>query len=326
MINRLRSRPGLFLTVIAIACGLSLLRADPLPLQTLRNGLFDQYQRWYPRSYQPASVRIIDIDEESLKQIGQWPWPRTRLAELVDKLNAAGVSAIGFDIIFAEEDRTSPKAVVDMWSLKGMLRTELQKLPDHDWVFAQSISQAPVVLGFTLEREQTLRTGHEVTPSAHPKRPARPFRYVNSGEPSTRWLHPFSTAITSLPIFESVAQGNGALSFLPDSDGVVRRVPLVLKVFDEPVPTLSAELLRVGQGVRNYTLRTADKNASGLTEICIGELKIPTTAHGEMWVHYSKSVPDRYIPAWKVLAGQVPKELLDNQEALSFIKRLAIEI
>ena len=316
MINRLLSRLGLLLPVIAISVGLSLLLVDPLPLQALRNGLFDQYQRWYPRSYQPAPVRIIDIDEESLKQIGQWPWPRIRLAELVDKLNTAGVAAIGFDIIFAEEDRTSPKAVVDMWSLKGMLRTELEKLPDHDRVFAQSISRAPVVLGFTLEREQTLRTGYEPASSAHPKRPARPFRYINSGEPSTHWLHPFGTAITSLPILESVAQGNGALSFLPDSDGVVRRVPLVLKVSDEPVPTLSAELLRIGQGVKNYILRTAEKRGSGLTEIRIGEFKIPTTAHGEMWVHYSKAVPGRYIPAWKVLTGQVSKELLDSHLVL----------
>lgn len=301
---------------MAIACGLALLLADPLPIQALRNGLFDQCQRWHPRIYQPVPVRIIDIDEASLNRLGQWPWPRTRLAELVDKLNASGVAGIGFDMMFAEEDRTSPKAVAALWSLTGNLRNALEKLPDHDQVFAQSIRRAPVVVGFTLERTLALKADHEPASKAISKQPARPFRYINSGTPPNRWLHPFDTAIISIPILELAAQGNGALSFVPDSDGVVRRIPLVLKLADEPVSTLSAELLRVGQGAKNFILKAAEEKDTGLAEIRIGEFTVPTTAHGEMWIHYSGAVPDRYIPAWKLLAGQVPKELLDSHLVL----------
>lgn len=103
----IRPRPSRFLPLVAVGCGLALLLADPLPLQALRNALFDQYQRWHPRAYQPVPVRIVDIDEASLERLGQWPWPRTRLAELVDQLNAAGAAAIGFDVIFAE--KTGPR-------------------------------------------------------------------------------------------------------------------------------------------------------------------------------------------------------------------------
>ena len=301
---------------IAIIGGLALLLADPLPFQSLRNGLFDQYQRWSPRPFQSVPVRIVDIDEESLKRLGQWPWPRTRLAELVDRLNASGVAAIGFDVVFAENDRTSPKAVVDLWSLKGELRNKLEKLPDHDQVFAHSICQAPVVVSFALERGISRKTGDQPASGRISNPPVRPYRYINSGEPPNRWLHPFDRAISSVPVIEEAAKGNGAMSFLPDSDGVVRRVPLVVKVAGEPVSTLSAELLRVGQGAKNFILKAAEERDTGLAEIRIGEFSIPTTANGEIWLHYSNAVPNRYIPAWKILSGEVSNELIENHLVL----------
>ena len=99
MVNQSLKRSSFIFPLFAIACGLTLLLTDPLPLQALRNGLFDQYQRWHPRDYQPVPVRIIDIDEASLSRIGQWPWPRTRLAELVGQLKEKRVAAIAFDIL-----------------------------------------------------------------------------------------------------------------------------------------------------------------------------------------------------------------------------------
>jgi adenylate cyclase len=309
-------RSSYLLPLLAAIAGIALLISDPRFMQSLRNTVFDQYQRWHPRDYQAVPVRVIDIDEESLVRLGQWPWPRTLLAEMVDKLNTIGVAAIGFDVVFAEADRTSPRAVAELWSLKGLLRSELEKLPDHDAVFAESIRQAPVVVGFTLERGQQLKTGAALASTAAPNLPARPFRYINSGEPPLRWLHPFDAAITSLPAFEQAAQGNGALSFVPDGDGVVRRVPMVMKVADEPVSTLVTETLRVGQGAKNIFLKAAEEKDTGLAEIRVGEFTVPTTANGDMWVHYSDTVPNRYVPAWKVLAGQVPPELLESHLVL----------
>ncbi|MBC7617946.1 MAG: CHASE2 domain-containing protein, partial [Candidatus Saccharibacteria bacterium] len=88
---------------------------DPIPLQNLRLAQFDQLQRWYPRAYSAIPVRIIDIDEASLKTYGQWPWPRTRLAELIERLHASGAAVIALDILLSEPDRTSPRAMAQLW-------------------------------------------------------------------------------------------------------------------------------------------------------------------------------------------------------------------
>ncbi len=309
-------RLGIILPVISVTFGLIILLIDPLPIQTLRNNLFDQYQRWYPRDYTDVPVRIIDIDETSLIKLGQWPWPRTRISELIERLNSAHVATIGFDIIFSEPDRTSPQAMADLWSLEVPLRNALKTLSDHDEILANSLNKSDAVLGFIVERGPMASNPNEeklVTQAS--TGPSRPFRYINIGPSPENWLHSFDNTITALPELDKAAKGNGALSFIPDSDGVVRRVPLVLQVSGKPIPSLISETLRVAQGQHNYILKSEEHNA-GLSEIKIGQFEIPTTAQGEIWVHYSRDVPDRYIPAWKVLAGEVPNTLLDGHIVL----------
>ena len=125
----------------------------------LRSLVFDTYQRVEPRKFDPGlPVRIVDIDEESLKQVGQWPWPRTMLAELVQKLTANGAAAIGFDMVFPEPDRMSPANALRFWpksdALAG-LRSEVEKLPSNDQTLANAIAQGQVVLGFIATPEGT---------------------------------------------------------------------------------------------------------------------------------------------------------------------------
>src|SRR4029079_17571872 len=99
-----------------IAAALALRMWDPGPVARLRAMVFDTYQQISPRKYDPElPVRIVDIDEESLKTVGQWPWPRTVLASLVDKLAAGGAAAIGFDMVFPEPDRMSPANALQLW-------------------------------------------------------------------------------------------------------------------------------------------------------------------------------------------------------------------
>jgi adenylate cyclase len=280
----------------AVILGVVTYLIDPMPLQVVRNTVFDQYQRWAPRTYRESPVRIIDIDEDSLARLGQWPWPRTRIAELVDRLRDAGAAAIVFDMMFAEPDRTTPAAQLKIWKTEPDLRALLSNLPDHDTLLARSIARGGVVLGHAL-------TG-ESRPPAHF---AKPFKFVMVGPSPLAFPHPFSGTIAALPLLQDAAAGNGAISFVPDSDGVVRRVPLLLKMGDQMVPSLLAEALRVAQGERNYLVKTAPEEGVGIEEIRIGNLTVPTTANGEVWVHYTRPVPERYIPAWKILSGQHPK-------------------
>jgi len=297
--------PAMLAPFLAVFVGAALFLLEPLPLQVLRNAVFDQYQRWHPRVYQAVPVRIVDLDEESLKRLGQWPWPRTRVAEMIDRLREAGAAAIGLDIVFAEPDRTSPKSMAATWNLPEDLRRRLEGLPDHDLVLAQTLRRGGVVLGFAATRDGPERP-----------LPARPFRVVFSGESPLPFLHSFSSSVTSIPVLENAAAGNGALTFIPDSDGVVRRVPLAIGLQDQLMPSLIAESLRVAQGQRNYTVKTSPQKGTGIQEIRIGGIVVPTTPRGEIWVHYTGPVPDRSLPAWKVLAGEASREQLEGHIVL----------
>ena len=299
--NIFKSNIGWLVPIVAVVLGVGIYILNPLPLQVLRHTVFDLYQRWSPRPYQEAPVRIIDIDEESLAKLGQWPWPRTRIAELVTRLQSVGAAAIVFDVMFAEPDRTSPSAMLKVWGGSPKLRAYLAGLPDHDAVLAQSIARGGVVLGYALTRG-----------GPAPAHFAKPYRVVNLGSSPLPFLHGFNGAVTALPSLQDAAAGNGAITFMPDSDGVVRRVPILLKLGEQAIPSLVAEALRVGQGGRNYLVKTVKEDGAGLQEVRIDALSLPTTANGEVWVHYTKPVAARYVPAWKVLSGQVSEDLLSN--------------
>jgi adenylate cyclase len=293
---------NMLIPLIAVVIGAALLWFDPPVLQTLRLAVFDQYQRVHPRVYQPVPVRIIDIDEESLAKIGQWPWPRSRIAEMVERLRKAEVAALGFDFLFAEPDRTSPKSLLNIWTLPGAAQRSIASLPDHDDLLAAALEPGGVVLGYSLER---LGVGQDL--------PAQKYRYVNMGGSPLPFANAFSRAIPSLPLLGSAAAGNGVMTFVPDNDGVVRRVPLLLRLGDSLVPSLAAEVLRVGQGAQNYMLRTSETPGVGMTEVKIGDFAVPTTPKGEAWIHYTGPIKERTIPAWKILAGEIPDAELQGK-------------
>ncbi len=292
-------RRGVTLSLISCAIALfvsaAVLVTAPLPVQKLHNAVFDQYQRWQPRAYNSAPVRIIDIDEGSLARLGQWPWPRTRVAELVSKLREAGTAAIVFDVLFAEPDRTSPASLLKDQGLDDALISQLQALPDHDTQLAGALSGSNVVLGFATERR-----------SAGADLPLSRFGLVTAGQPPLAFLPAYSSAVRALPVLEQAAAGTGALTFEPDTDGVVRKVPLLLALGEQVRPSLVAEALRVAQRAGMYRVRTGE---AGVEQVDIGRVQIPTNRRGEFWVHFTEPQAARTIPVWQVLAGQAPEGL-----------------
>lgn len=291
------------LFTLAVPCALAaaallLLVSDPFVFQLLRNAQFDLFQRWQPRPYVEAPVKIIDIDDESLKRVGQWPWPRTQIASLVERLRGGGAAAIGFDIVFAEPDRTSPELISSLWQVDQDLADRLARLPNHDEVLAASLRPGGVVLGFALEGTQA------ASAAEHPISDT-PYRFIMLGGTDLSTLHSFNHAIHALPALAEAAAGRGALAFVPDGDGVVRRLPMVLRLQGELIPSLVAEVLRVGQDETNHVLTVSPEKGVGIEAFRTGLVSVPTTASGEVWIHYSEPVPERYIPAWRVLAGEV---------------------
>ncbi len=289
---------GWLIPVLIVLLGLGLYQIDPLFTQVLRNNLFDQYQRWDNPPYQDAPVRVVDLDNESLQRIGQWPWPRSKLAELVEKLRDAGAAAIVFDVVFAEADRTSPAMMANTWTqAPSALRKQLMALPDHDITFEQALSKGRVVLGNM--PEDRVKSRYEL---------ARPFDVVELGPSSLPYLHGYGSSVGALPGFQAVAAGNGAVSFFPDADGVVRRVPLMVRVADQTMPSLSAEALRVSQHASDYVVTVSEQPGAGIEAVLIGDLSIATTRECEMWVRFTRGGHKRYLPAWKVFAGEIPQD------------------
>lgn len=296
------------LTLLVALLGALLMALEPLPMQRLRDGIFDQYQRWKPRPYQVAPVRIIDIDEESLRRVGQWPWPRTQIAKMIDNLRAAGVSVVGFDVLLSEPDRTSPRAVARVWNQVGRpspeLLQEIETLPDHDEWLARNLAKGQVVLGLSML--------HVGPPEGMAIPLAKTAPYAVQGRFEVATLRRFEAVAASLAVLQRAAAGNGAINFNPGDDGVVRRVPMVLRFNDTLVPSLSAEMLRVAQGngvatppLMILSEETVAGDSTGIRGLQIGKHHIPTTQLGETWVYFSKPDPLRTISAWRALQGEV---------------------
>jgi adenylate cyclase len=293
MNNTLRILISLLILSLAIYIKVS----DFPVVKQMQLKVFDTFQKKYPRKYsEDLPIKIIDIDDQSLEKIGQWPWPRSILAKMVGRLNSAGVATIAMDIVFSEEDRTSPKHILKLWNKEDKLSYLLNELPDHDELFAESIGQANVVTGFVLTDDISSKFADEKAG----------FSYV--GNNPTPFLSRYRGYVTNLKILERPATGNGALNSVTDEDGIIRRIPLVLITASTFVPSLSAETLRVAQGASSYIIKSvgaSDEKSfgtnSGITSVKIGHYEIPTDATGKLWLYYTEYTEDRYIPAWKVL-------------------------
>ncbi|MBD2748151.1 CHASE2 domain-containing protein [Microvirga sp. BT688] len=275
--------------------------ADPAPVAGLRHLTFDTLQRLAPRPEADLPVRVVDIDDASLAELGQWPWPRTRVASLVERLAQMGAAAVAFDVLFAEPDRTSPARLADQLpltdrDLKRQTETLLQRLPDHDQVLAQAMRALPVVAGFA------------TTEQPNDTRPGSKAGYAFAGTNPLEILHPFQGSVTSLPLFEEAVQGVGSLSLGQDSaSGVVRQIPLLVSDGRRLHPSLALEALRVAQGASTITVRST--GASGepgtaspaLVELRVGQFRVPMTAEGELVLRYGHNHPERLVSARDVL-------------------------
>jgi len=276
-------------------------------LEEIRLRVFDNYQRLAPRESEISAVRVVDIDDESLSKIGQWPWPRTLVADLIGNLSTAGAVAIGLDIIFPEPDRTSPAQAAKLWPQAEELKALLARLPDHDALLAEVLAATPTITGFVLTQEKGTRA------------PLRKVNFAHAGIDPAPFIPSFSGAVTSLPELEGAARGNGSINSVSDRDGMLRRVPLVLRLGDRLYASLVTETLRVAQNASTSIIRASGAQAAasfgaetGIDSIKIGEFAVPTDANGQFWVHFAKPHPERIVPAWKVLSGEAGEDIFEG--------------
>jgi adenylate cyclase len=301
------------LSFLVLLLGLGLRIADPPVLRELQGRYFDLLQQAKPRPYVPVPVRVVDIDDASLAKLGQWPWPRTLLAQLIERLNAFQPKAIALDFILAEPDRTSPaRALQQLPAPPPDFVHWITSLPDHDQIFAHTIATAPVITGFAL------------TDAGGGRLPALKAGWSTAGNDPALFVPHYGGAVVDLPAIEGAATGNGSLNIVSGRDQVSRRVPMIVNYKDKLYPSLAAEALRIAQHAESYTVKAS--GASGLTSfgqktgisfIKIGDLVTDTDSSGAIWLYDTGPVSQRSIPAWRVLDGSVKPE--DIRGSIIFI-------
>ncbi|HYP10881.1 MAG TPA: adenylate/guanylate cyclase domain-containing protein [Xanthobacteraceae bacterium] len=279
--------------------------ADPRPLQELRTRTFDFFQVLRPRPQEIRPVVIVDIDEASLKAIGQWPWPRTTIADLVTQITQLGAVAIGFDIIFPEPDRMSP-AIAER-SFRGIdaeTRAKLDSLPSNDEALAEAIRHSRVVIG----QAGAAAPEHKTAADA-----ALQTGFAVRGPDPRQYLVTFAGLLRNVPVIEQAAAGRGLFSIDPESDGIIRRVPVIMTAQGNLVPSLSMEMLRVVTGSSAILVRV---DQAGVQSVAVPGLEVPTDRNGQFWVHFNHHDPERYVSAKDVLQGNVPPERLAGKLVL----------
>jgi adenylate cyclase len=311
--GRLSVRTVYWLIIISvIAAGVVVRQADSSFVARLRLLGFDILQQTLPRTPDPAyPVRIIDIDERSIKTLGNWPWRRDLVAQLTDKLAAAGVRVIVFDMVFPEKSAGPldymPKAVREAPELKPLVDKIVQEGTADD-VLARSLSRHPTVLGIIGSSQVA-----EMVPKAK-------AGFATIGEDVQRFVPSFAGASGNLTIFTQAATGVGALNWFPEHDQILRRIPVVVGIGGMLYPSLAAETLRVLQNSSTVRVRSAGDGGflgdRGITTVAIGDAVIPTDRDGQLWLWFSRHDPKRTISAADVIEGKAPPQALNGRIAI----------
>jgi adenylate cyclase len=293
------------LLCLALLIGFAALRvADPAPVEEVRVRTFDFFQRLDPRKKTARPVTIVDIDDKSLEKIGQWPWPRTRIADLITELTRLGAVVIAFDAVFPEPDRLNPADAADTFrNLDEDTRAKLRALPSNDEVFAEAIRKSRVVLGESGAAEELAALDKTLPVTG----------LAMLGEEPQRFMFQFPGLLRNTKVLEHAAAGRGLFTIKPERDGIVRRVPMIMLAQGQTMPSLSFEMLRVATGSGTILIKS---EKAGIKSLGIKGFQLPTDGNGQLWVHYARQDPSLYVPVINVLQKTVAPEMIAGKLVL----------
>ncbi len=252
---------------------------------------FDLYQKVFPLKKQETDVIIIDIDEKSLGKFGQFPWSRSVFAKIIENVSASNPKAIGFDIFFSEKDKQSPEEVIKAYNLIPTDVSELQNIKGHDEIFREQLEKSKsviAVLGSSVPSHGT----HDRSAKA---------RFLSKGGDPKNFTYAYPYSIGSLEKLEKSAKGLGSISFLDQTDGIIRSLPLIVRFENKLYPTIGLEMIRVGSNQKNLYV---EMNEIGINRISSRPYKIESDPNGIIWIRYKTSLKSQYISASSVFDGK----------------------
>jgi adenylate cyclase len=307
---RVRSVAAAILVVLALFIGFDLPRV--LPLQ---GAWFDALERRAPRPVATTPVTIVEIDDRSLAALGRWPWPRSLVAELVQRIAGFSPGVIGLDIVMPEPDPLSPERALAHVEADAALRERIAALPSNDAQLAAALHSAPTVLAMVGAPEGT-------------KQALRAAPILAGGEHAdaalvaraTAQLASYPGALSSVAVLTNAAHGWGLIS-AEDTRGVVRQIPLVANVNGTLVPGLAVEMWRVALGARAMRLSIEH---GAVSAVRIGDDTFRTEADGSARPWFSVHRPERFVSAVDVLNGTVDGDRLRRSFVLIGVTGLAL--
>ena len=247
------------------------------------------------------SVIIIDIDEKSLQSLGQWPWSRDVLSIILKNLSANNIAIIGLDIVFAEEDRTSPHKVFEKLNIKK------ENVPNYDFEFAQTVASTPTILGYQFEFHAKDHINKEA--------PSIQTMFIEKNKKlGENYLIQANGTILNIPVIQDNSYSSGFFNNIPDDSGIIRSVPLIISYDDEIYPSLALETLRIALGIKKITINY-DEN--GVQNLQLNEYLIPTDRHGRLIINFrGKEKTFNYISAIDIYNNNFKIEDIQDKIAL----------
>ena len=286
--------------------------ANPRFLAAVSSQTYDMLLKLLAEPRRSSHVVIADIDDKSIAELGQWPWPRFQLSRLVEKTFQAGAAVMVFDVVYSEKDRLSPAQVLDTWTdifgSDAQLAALLQGREDFDSMFASTVSRHPVVLGCYMndrlaEQQATADWSSWQSP------------YLEKG-PRPADMLPLARDVVT-PLSELASAGKIAfINTTADSDNIIRRTPLIYEVAPESIfPSLNLQAVRLFLQGPPYKIIYDSEGVEGVRQIVVGDLIIPTDRHGRIVLNYRS---DRFphVSAIDILTGKHPVSLFSNRIVL----------
>jgi signal transduction histidine kinase len=291
--------------IIWIVCLLIVLATGVMPhgfFETSSNSVFDGYQRFSLPGRPALQIIVVDVDDESLRRVGQWPWRRDQLARLIDA--AAGARVVGLDILLTEPDRLSPGALLADWpNLAPEIKNAVSALPQPDAILARSMAAVPVVLA----------AAARAVGDDRPTLPVATTPVFETGDDPRPGLPRYRSVDWPLPEYVAASRGIGLVSSLSEPDGVTRRIPAVLAVGPALMPSFAVEVLRVATNASRIGLRSGP---AGGRELEIGDHRVEIDAAGRAWPQFGKHMAAQSVSAYRVLDGEIPASLFSDRIVL----------
>ena len=290
-----------FLIILILLITLKII--NPSFIKSISYLSFDLYQKIFVEEKKDTDVIIIDIDESSLGKFGQFPWSRSVFAKILDQLNTSNPKAIGFDIFFTEKDKQSPEEIIKSYDLIPTDISALQKLKSHDDLFAEKLKESKSI---------TAVLGSNVPSHNNYDRKAK-AKFLSKGGDPNKFTYSYPYSIGSLESLEENVKGLGSISFLDQTDGIIRSLPLLVRFDKKIYPTMGLEMVRVGSKQKNIYV---ELNEVGIKRISARPYKIDSDPNGIIWIKYKKSQKKQYISAGDVYDGKFKKNFFENKYVL----------